>query len=302
MKFIKLFENFSVEGDIISIVSTPDNFHNWSNTNKLGYNDFIRQIRSAIESIDKIPDKKHLTKPSLNDFLSKIDAFKDKSIRDKVINIIIKNHNPEAIEEPKLEPKVIKKETPIFKEEPKVEEPEVVEFHKKVFENEIVYHYKRIIISNPLTFKKFFRLDELYLPKNRYTRIKKNYTIFDNETKFNTYNGKYGINFYYFCEQPSKGSPNVLFVVIPYNIELALIPSMKYNSILLPNTKRHNIYAMTEDTPNLSYIEGLIEEYDLERILLPKRVKKNRFVSAMNKFFNIDDDEMDLRQSLHGDN
>ena len=89
MQFIKIFENFNIDDEIIKLVATSNNFSNWSETNKLGYNDFIKHIKSAIEGINTIPNKDILSKQSLDNYLSKIDAFKDDNIRNKVVNMFL---------------------------------------------------------------------------------------------------------------------------------------------------------------------------------------------------------------------
>lgn len=269
---IKFFSNFSKEKEILKLVATTDNFEQWSNINTSGYNDFIKQIKTSLDEIDSIPNKSIITGGSLEDYLSKIDAFKNEDIRRKVINLILREYKPG--------------DNPYKKSNQN--HFDFTYFKEIKTESSITWTYKDVTIICPLNRSLFFELDELNLPENLIKRRKHNYSFFYTEEKFNKCLYDYGITFY-FVNYDNEGSElndskTILFIVFPNDINISLLPYIKYNTLLLHNNKfLNNIYVVTDDKPNGIEIENLIKKYDLEHILLPlKREKeKKNFISKV---------------------
>lgn len=88
MRFLKLFESFSTENEIMKIVATPTNYGFYSSKTHKDYNDFINQIKTTVDQLMSIP-KDNMDKRSLFDYLSKIDAFENDEIKGKVVDILI---------------------------------------------------------------------------------------------------------------------------------------------------------------------------------------------------------------------
>ena len=213
---IKFFDKFSLEKEILKIAATSDNFHKWEETNKAGYNDFIKQIQSSIKGVEDIPSTEVLDNKSLNDYLSKIDVFKDPNIREKVIKAILKGFKSK-----------IKEKEEVKKPEDPNRPFDFTYFTETNIKNGVMWVYGDIHIVRPSTRDMFFELDEANMPLNMQKRRKYNYTDFYTEEKFDRYK-RFGIAFYFFSY---KENYSILFMVIPQEIRMALVPPI---NIIVP--------------------------------------------------------------------
>lgn len=85
--------------EIEKIVITEENYNNWSNVkDKTDYDSFVDQVKSTLNSFDKVKDKSLLTKENIDSMLKDIKAFKNKVIRDKVISLVIDKYS--KVEQP----------------------------------------------------------------------------------------------------------------------------------------------------------------------------------------------------------
>ena len=82
---------------------------------------------------------------------------------------------------------------------------------------------------------------------------------------------------------------NALFMVIPHNIEISLLPNMK-DAIELEDTKYFHIFAFTfaeDKDESKRYLKYYMHKYDLEAILKGGKIKRSKILKSFNKFFNL---------------
>jgi hypothetical protein len=81
---------FTPASEIEKIVITEENYNAWSNIrDKSDFQAFVDNVRSIIESFDKVPNKSTITFDNVDKMLAGVKSFANKAIRDKVIPLIV---------------------------------------------------------------------------------------------------------------------------------------------------------------------------------------------------------------------
>lgn len=91
-KKLLVFESFLFANKLINTIGSADNFIHWTEKTHKTYNEFLTQIKLAIDGIEALENKDILTIESLDDYLAKIEAFEDPYLRRKAIDLILKHY------------------------------------------------------------------------------------------------------------------------------------------------------------------------------------------------------------------